>query len=100
MLYSMMYCYDKHSNLIAVIENTAVSEISHHTDCIYLYSERKYVYYEEFATGREYAIKASWVKTRRIDSAIVDRLKAKGIPVIFYNDKLLDKDPDLITIGF
>ena len=96
----MMYCKDKHSKLLCLVENEAISDITWHPDGVYIYVDRKCRDYEEVYDARAYCIKCNWTKTEYLEETIIEYLKTHDTTVILYDGTIYDEEPDSIKIGF
>lgn len=98
----MMYCKDRHSNLLCLIENEAISEMTWHEDGLYIYVRRQYREWDEDEVNstRAYSIKCNWTATEYLEDNIVKYLQTHGTKVILCDNTILDSMPDRVNIGF
>lgn len=96
----MMYCRDRHSNLLCLIENEAISEMTWHEDGIYIYITRQYREYEALESARAINIKCDWTTTEYLEDNVIRYLQTHGTKVILCDNTILDSMPDREYIGF
>ena len=85
MIYKLIHCYNKHSELLALIDINAISEITWHEDGTYIYW-RKYVQeYDEVTTERAGHIVCDWTKVEELTTDTINYLKD-------HNTKVISKD--------
>ena len=96
-------CRNAKSEIIAIIENTAISEMTAHSDGIYIYSKRYYREYDDWGilSCRAFCIKADWTHTRHFSYKSAKRVaKIQGVPLILCDSHIYDEMPDCVFIGF
>lgn len=94
------HCYDKHSNLLCIIENDAISEMTWHEDGLYIYTKQLYEEYDEFRSKRNRRIKCNWTKTEDLDESTIQYLKKQNVLVIFNNEAIGKYPTEMEDIGF
>ena len=94
MKYKMMHCYSKHSNLLALIDVNAISEITWHKDGMYIYWRNMVQDYEEIepTTERAGCIICDWTKVETMDIGILKYLMKHGTIVIFEDTAIYTTD--------
>lgn len=76
-------CYSKDSKLIAIIHNNAISEMTWHSNGLYIYWRRKVQEYNSTDTQRAGVIICDWTKTEIISQEIYDYVKRTVyVPII------------------
>lgn len=94
MEYKMMYCYSKNSNLLALIDVNAISEITYHKDGMYIYWRNKVQNYEEIepTTERAGCIICDWTKVETIDIGILKYLMKHSTTIILEDTAIYTTD--------
>lgn len=96
----MMYCRDKHSNVLCLVECEAISEMTWHNDGIYIYVRRRYRMYDIVESTRVYNIKCEWTYVEDIGDNIIEYLQKHGTKIILRDDTIYDDMPESVDIGF
>ena len=96
----MMYCRDKHSNVLCLVECDAISEMTWHNDGIYIYVRRQFRMYDILESTRVYNIKCEWTYAEDIGDNIIEYLKKHGTKTILRDDTIYDSIPETVYIGF
>lgn len=96
-------CMSTKSEIIAVIENGAISEMTAHSDGTYIYSKRYYREYDEpeIMNCRAFCIKAAWTQTKHFSYKAAKRsAELWSVPMILCDTHIYDEMPDCVFIGF
>lgn len=96
----MMYCRDKHSNVLCLVECNAISEMTWHKDGIYIYVRTYYREYDIVESNRTYNIRCEWTHVEDIEDNIIEYLQTHGTTIIFRDDTIYNDMPESINIGF
>ena len=94
MEYKMMHCYSKNSNLLALIDVNAISEITWHKDGMYIYWRNKVQDYEEIepTTERAGCIICDWTKVEAVDIETLKYLMKHGSTIILEDTAIYTTD--------
>ena len=95
-----MYCRDKHSNVLCLVECGAISEMTWHKDGIYIYVRRSYREYDIVDSDRVYNIRCEWTHVEDIEDNIIEYLQTHGTTIIFRDDTIYKNIPERVFIGF
>ena len=95
-----MYCRDKHSNVLCLVECSAISEMTWHKDGIYIYVRRSYREYDIVYSDRVYNIRCEWTHVEDIGDNIIEYLQTHGTTIIFRDDTIYKNIPERVFIGF
>lgn len=96
----MMYCRDKHSNVLCLVECDAISEMTWHSDGIYIYVERRYRMHDIVESTRAYRIKCEWTHVKDVGDNIIEYLQKQGVKSILRDDTVYDDEPETVFVGF
>lgn len=96
-MYKMMYCYDKYSNLLCIVENKAITRITLHTDGFYIYVERNTGY--DVILETEYCIKCCWTKTYNMSVSMIKKVSLDTL-IIFNEDTVRTSEVSQTLINF
>lgn len=93
-------CYSKDSKLIAIIHNNAISEMTWHTNGLYIYWERIIRDYDITDTQRAGVIICDWTRTELVSQEIYNYIKKTfNVPIITEdNNTVYDNDLEYIVI--
>ena len=100
---SFSVCRNAEFKIIAIIENTAISEMAAHSDGIHIYSKLRYREYNELEIidCRAFCIEAAWTQTKYFSYKSAKRLaEIWGVPLILHDTTVHVGKPDCVLIGF
>ena len=94
MEYKMMHCYSKNSNLLALIDVNAISEITWHEDGMYIYWRKKVQDYKEIepTTERAGCIICDWTKVEAVDVETLKYLAKHDTTIILEDTAIYTTD--------
>jgi len=96
----MIYCKDRHSNVLCLVECEAISEMTWHNDGIYIYVRRWYRMYDTIESTRFYNIKCEWTYVEDVEDNIIEYLQKHGTKIILRDDTIYEGMPESEDIGF
>ena len=96
----MIYCKDRHSNVLCLVECEAISEMTWHNDGIYIYVRRWYRTYDIIESTRFYNIKCEWAYVEDVEDNIIEYLQKHGAKIILRDDTIYEGMPESEDIGF
>ena len=96
----MIYCKDRHSNVLCLVECEAISEMTWHNDGIYIYVRRWYRMYDTIESTRFYNIKCEWAYVEDVEDNIIEYLQKHGTKIILRDDTIYEGMPESEDIGF
>ena len=90
--YKLMHCYSRKSKLLALIDIDAISEMTWHSDGMYIYWRRNVLEYPEadVTTERVGCIVCDWTKVEGLDQRTVNYLINHGTRVILEDTTIYD----------